>query len=117
MLLYHGTHVDSAKAFEAGNLLDAAAAAREHLDGEPGFYLAAAEADAEFFAARRWEGSVVVFDLSEESLRQLVKAGAERRPIPGGKPPYFEGDEIWVPAEAFALFNQLVEGGEIRVGR
>jgi hypothetical protein len=38
------------------------------------------------------------------------------RPIPGGRPPYFEETELFVPVDLFGLFNELVETGEIVVG-
>ena len=114
--LYHGTDVDSAKDLEADLRLDPALAAERHIDGELGFYLATAEADAEFFAARRGLGRVLVFHLSHHALEELETAGAERQPVPGGRPPYFEGAEIFVPVDLFALFNKLAEEGEIGVG-
>jgi hypothetical protein len=83
--LYHGTHVESAAALEAGATLDAGAAAERHLDGEVGFYLASEFADAEFFAARRSSPSgwrVVAYDITEQAFQDLLARGATFRPIP-----------------------------------
>jgi hypothetical protein len=49
------------------------------------------------------------------ALDRLFAAGAVRGPIPGGRPPYFEGQELFVPATLFPLFNELLKGGEIYV--
>lgn len=116
MLLYHGTDLSSATSLGAGAPLSSAAAASNHIDGESGFYLATEKADAEFFAVRRWIGSVIVYDLKGPALSALERAGAETRPIPGGCPPHFCGSEFFVPQTAFDVFNTLVAQGEIGVG-
>lgn len=116
MLLYHGTDFSSATLLGAGALLDSASAAPNHIDGEPGFYLATDAADAEFFAVRRWIGKVVVYDVTAQALHELERAGTVTRDIPGGRPPYFHGSEVFVPPEAFDVFNALMTDGEISVG-
>jgi hypothetical protein len=115
VLLYHGTHVDFATALEAGSPLDQRIAAANHIDGEPGFYLATAVSDAEFFAARRWLGRIVVYELTDVALDKFAMAGATLRPIPGGRPPYVVGSELFVPSDLFSLFNKLGRDGEIVV--
>jgi hypothetical protein len=92
--------------------LDSAIAADLHIDGDQGFYLADDQGDAEFFALRRWSGTVVVYEFSQHALDRLFAAGAVRDPIPGGRPPYFEGQELFVPVTLFPLFNELLKGGE-----
>lgn len=113
MRLYHGTDVDSAAALLSGDVIGAAMAEAKHIDGEPGFYLATVLGDAEFFAARRWVGRVVVYELSDQAIGSLDNAGAVLRSIPGGRPPYFAGNEYFVPVAAFDLFNDLMARGEI----
>jgi hypothetical protein len=112
---YHGTHTDAADAFEAGGRLDPIVAAGLHIDGEDGFYLADDRGDAEFFALRRWSGRVVAYDVSPYAVDQLLARGARRTPIPGGCPPYFQGNEFFIPVAVFPLFNDLLKSGEINV--
>ena len=71
--------------------------------------------DAEFFAVRRWTGTVIAYEVSQQALDQLVTAGATLDPIPGGGPPYFEGQELFVSTALFSLFNELLKGAEIYV--
>jgi hypothetical protein len=114
--LFHGTSRDSAVSLLRGDSLDPETAAALHIDGESGFYLATHEGDAEFFAARRPEGPVVLtFELSILAMEALKGAGAVQRGVPGGRPPYFTGDELFVPTTAFEAFNELMSKGEIRV--
>jgi hypothetical protein len=82
--LYHGTDIQSVTAFLVGKPLHGAIAAAHHIDGETGFYLATALGDAEFFAARRWEGAVLVFELTDLAEKRLMDAGASLSLIPGG---------------------------------
>jgi hypothetical protein len=110
VFLFHGTHVDFAIAFEVGSPLDVAIAAEHHIDGEPGFYLATDEGDAEFFAARRWLGRVVAFEASDTAMQRLKQDGALSRPIPGGRPPYFTESELFVPVAAFPNLQQACRG-------
>jgi hypothetical protein len=112
---YHGTHTDSAALLGGGSELDPDVAAALHIDGHQGFYLADHRDDAEFFALRRWSGTVVVYELSHHAVDRLLAAGATQGPIPGGCPPYFQGQELFVPAALFPLFNELLKGGEINV--
>jgi hypothetical protein len=112
---YHGTDTDSADAFSAGAMLDAEIAAERHIDGDQGFYLASSEGDAEFFALRRSTGRVIAYEVTASAYEELVAAGATQQDIPGRPPPYFEGQELFVPTALFPLFNRLQERGEIRV--
>ena len=115
MRYYHGTHTDSAVLRRGGSELDPDVAVALHIDGDHGFYLADHQDDAEFFALRRWSGAVVVYELSQHAVDRLLAAGATHEPIPGGRPPYFQGQELFVPAALFPLFNELLKGGEIDV--
>jgi hypothetical protein len=117
VLLFHGTEIDSAAALLQGHVLDAQIALSRHIDGKIGFYLATSKNDAEFFAVRRWEGTVIRFELSDAAVAELATAASVLAPVPGGNPPYFEGEELYVPPEAFGLFNKLRAGGEIVVRR
>jgi hypothetical protein len=112
---YHGTHTDSAALLGGGSELDPDVAAALHIDGDHGFYLADRRDDAEFFDLRRWSGTVVVYELSQYAVDRLLAAGATQGPIPRGCPPYFQGQELFVPAALFPLFNELLKGGEIDV--
>lgn len=116
MLFFHGTSASSAHAILRGDPLDVRIAASLHIDGEPGFYLASEIADAEFFAVRRPEGGVVLtFDIGESAIATLLTAGGVQRSIPGGRPPYFTGDELVIPTSAFGVFNERRAEGEIHV--
>ena len=116
MLFFHGTAVRHAYGLSAGADLSAPAAAADKIDGAPGFFLAVEESDAEFFAARRDPGAVIVVEIEEDALSALKSAGAERRRIPvTGRSPYFAGDELWIPPDAFGTFNELRVKGRIRV--
>jgi hypothetical protein len=113
---YHGTDLPSAARLLGGAILDATAAAALKLDGPPGLFLASELADAEFFAARRGRGAVLVYQMSSAAVGQLQADGADRRPIPrGSKSAVFRGDEFYVPPRAFDLFNRLRASGEIVV--
>lgn len=114
MLLYHGSALSTCKSFLAGAELDLDAAARYHIDGELGFYLATSLEDAKYFALRRSPGGVLVYDLSNTAYELLRAAGSTEAAIPGN-PPYFEGGEFFVAASAFSLFNDLLKDGEINV--
>jgi len=118
VIFYHGTELASAQSLHHDLLLDAAIAADLHIDGADGFYMATRFEDAEFFAARRaivGEPAVVRLESSSAAYGELVAAGAKTQPIPGGRPPYFKGEELFVPAALFEHFNQLVRRGEIVV--
>jgi hypothetical protein len=93
--------------------LDETEAAQRKIDGPPGFFLAQEVDDAAFFAARR-QGTILEITLSPDAYRLLIAAGMVRRPIPGGFLPNFMGDELLIPPEAFATFNQLRSSGEIQ---
>ena len=113
---YHGTDLRSAVRLLNGAPLDAAVAAAAKIDGPPGFFLATVESDADYFAARRSRGGVLRYNLSATAVARLTAAGAVPRPIPmTGDPPYFAGDEFYVPPSAFDLFNRLRASGEIVV--
>jgi hypothetical protein len=115
VLLYHGTDVESAAALLAGQALDANVAETRHLDGDLGFYLASARSDAEFFALRRGRGRILTYELTADTLQELVGGGANYGPIPRGpSSPDFEGDELFVPLFLFPRFNELL-GGAISV--
>jgi hypothetical protein len=93
--------------------LDAAEAAKRKIDGPPGFFLAQEKDDAAFFALRR-QGTILEVRLSANAYRQLETAGMIRQPIPRGLLVAFLGDELVIPPEAFAPFNQLRSAGEIQ---
>jgi hypothetical protein len=49
-------------------------------------------------------------------VRTLKAAGARLRPIPvSGRSPFFAGAELWVPTDAFDVFNGLRGSGGISV--
>jgi hypothetical protein len=112
---YHGTDTDSADALSDGAALEADIAHERHIDGDRGFYLATSEGDAEFFALRRSTGRVIAYEVTATAHDELIAAGARQHDIPGRPPPYFEGQELFVPTALFHLFNRLQERGEIRV--
>jgi hypothetical protein len=110
---YHGTDVASAIRFLNGAGLDTVEAANRKIDGPPGFFLATAHDDAEFFGARRC-GTIIEIDFSERALALLETAGMVRQPIPRGpKSPRFVGEEMVFGPDQFDLFNRLRESGEI----
>jgi RHS repeat-associated protein len=114
--LFHGTDLASAGRLLEGEPLSAARAAETHIEGDPGFYLATHEGDAEFFAARREPGGVIQYGLSPRAVSALQDEGAVFRPIPGGpSSASFAGREFFVPSRAFGPFNSLREAGEIVV--
>lgn len=116
MRLFHGTTLSGAHGFLAGLELDASAASRNKIDGEPGFFLATVESDAEFFAARRGRGAIIVVDVEEVAVETLVAARAQMRPIPVTiRSPLFRGTEMWIPPDVFHQFNQLRLSGSISV--
>lgn len=105
--------------FRAGITLLAEAAAAAKTDGQAGFYLATVRSDAEFFAVRLGHGrsdDVIVVDIEEDALTSLLEAGATLAAfVNTGRPPFFEGDELFVPVAAFELFNHLAVEGRIHV--
>jgi len=116
MHFFHGTAVRYAYSMAAGAALSADVAAGEKIDGPPGFFLATVESDAEFFAARRDPGAVIVVEIEEVALSALESAGARRQPIPvTARSPYFAGDELWIPVQAFGTFDALRARGHIHV--
>jgi hypothetical protein len=52
-ILFHGTSLDAAKSLLTTPHLDLATATGSKIDGPPGFFLAAAAVDAQYFALRR----------------------------------------------------------------
>ena len=101
--------------FRDGAPLDADAARAKHTDGKRGFYMATVKSDAEFFAVRRiGGGNVLSIDIDDDVLQELRRLGAEQRAIPGN-PPYFIGDEVYVPEALFPMFNARMRDGHIRV--
>jgi hypothetical protein len=119
MRFFHGTKTVFAEQFRAGMALSADAAAAAKTAGKAGFYLATEHSDAEYFAVWLGEGTlddVIVVDIEEGALTSLREAGATLAPfVNNGRPPFFEGDELFVPASAFGLYNELVAEGRIRV--
>ena len=106
----------SLRNFLAGASLDADVARAEHTNGTPGFYMATVKNDAEYFAARRLGGgNVLTIDIDDDVLEQLRNLGAEQKAIPGIPPPFFVGDEIYLPEGLFATFNARLKEGHIRV--
>jgi hypothetical protein len=106
----------SVKNFLGGTGLDVDVARAAHINGAPGFYMATVKSDAEFFAARRiGGGSVVIIDIDDDVLGEFHSHGAVRKAIPGIPPPYFTGDEIYLPEGLFATFNARRKEGRIRV--
>lgn len=112
--LFHGTNVEQAQAFLAGQELDGERALQAKINGQSGFFLATDYYDAEYFALRRGRGAVVEYHLSLNAVRELRKAGIMPQPIPAGGM-YFHGQEVRVPLDGFPLFNRLRSGGEITV--
>jgi hypothetical protein len=103
-------------AFLADAELKADAALAAHLNGAPGFYMASAASDAEYFAVRRpGGGNVLTVDIDDEVVDELVLLGATRQSIPGIPPPYFAGDEFYIPLDVFMLFNARIKEGRIHV--
>jgi hypothetical protein len=119
MTFYHGTDLESAGRLLTGRPLDAAVAAARKIDGPAGFFLGTELADCEFFALRRslrGGGAVIAYNIPDGAVAQLVRAGAIRRPVPVSRQsPLFAGDELFVPATAFATFNALLAAGVIMV--
>jgi len=113
---FHGTDIASARNLLAGEGLSTAKAAAGKIDGPAGFYLATDADAATYFALRRGEGAILKFDFSAEAASSLSAKGAVLRPIPaGGMPGGFPGMELFIPPEAFGLFNDLRAGGQIVV--
>lgn len=107
---FHGTDLLSATSLLNGADLDLAEAANGKIDGPPGFFLAAEIADAEFFALRRVQSSVVRFEISYTAMQQLLLSSAIDRPIPRGRnSPFF-----W---ETSFLFQSVHLTTLIRCGR
>jgi hypothetical protein len=107
-----GASVASGLGFLNGMVLEETEARSRKIDGDPGFFLAEIKDDAAFFALRR-QGTIIAIRLSAQAYRQLTTAGMVRRPIPKGFLVTFLGDELWIPPDAFAAFNQLRIAGEI----
>jgi hypothetical protein len=83
-----------------------------------GFYLATIADDAWVFAAFRSADSqvcIIEYELTGAAREQLLSAGATQGRIPGGQPPYFVGEELFVPVVTFDLFNHLLVEREINV--
>lgn len=115
MRLFHGTDARDAYSLVAGAPLSAEAAAASKIDGPPGFFLATVEAVAEFFAARRSLGAVIVVEVEEDAVAALKGAGAVQQRIPvTASSPFFTGDEFVVPVDAFGVYNSLLATGRIR---
>jgi hypothetical protein len=106
----------SLRNFLSGAELDSAVARAEHTNGAPGFYMATVKGDAEYFAVRKLGGgNVLSVDIDDDVLEELRWLGAEQRSIPGIPPPYFAGDEIYLPERLFETFNARLTAGRIRV--
>ncbi len=114
IVLYHGTDVQSALRLLNGEPLSAQVASGNKIDGLPGFYLATDYDDAVFFAARRGEGAVIQFIISNKALGGLNANGAYFQKIPVGG---FRADgyEYLVPPQAFGAFNTFRNGKAIVV--
>ncbi|KOO60056.1 hypothetical protein WH43_00045 [Rheinheimera sp. KL1] len=114
IVLYHGTDVQSALRLLNGEPLSAQVASGNKIDGLPGFYLATDYDDAVFFAARRGEGAVIQFIISNKALGGLNANGAYFQKIPVGG---FRADgyEYLVAPQAFGAFNTFRNGKEIVV--
>jgi hypothetical protein len=118
MRLYHGTDIDAAVRFLAGELLDECPALEFKIDGPLGFFLATEIGDAEFFALRQMRGGAVIlaFEWTDNARNLLENAGAMHRPIPRGpNSPWFAGEEWFIPPTLFELHNKLLQSGKIRV--
>ncbi len=114
-VFFHGSDVNSVLDI-LNNGLNAGKADANYTDGPGGFFLAAKEGDAEFFAVRNGSGAIIRVSMSQDAVSQLEQAGAQIRPIPvGPNSPDFEGDEFSIPSSAFDLFNELRAGGDIDV--
>jgi hypothetical protein len=106
----------SLRNFLGGSGLNADVARAAHINGAPGFYMATVASDAEYFAARRiGGGSVVIVDIDDDVVEELRSLGAVHNEIPGIPPPYFAGDEIYLPEGLFATFNARMREKRIRV--
>lgn len=115
MRLFHGTDARDAYSLVAGAPLSPEAAAASKIDGPPGFFLATVEADAEFFAARRSLGAVIVVEVEEDAVAALKAAGmVQQRITVTDSSPFFTGDEVIVPVGAFAVYNSLLAAERIR---
>jgi len=115
LLFFHGTDVQSADELANEAPLDATIARNRHIDGHLGFYLATEASDAEFFAARRGAKGWLTYRLNQDTLDRLLAVGARLQSIPGRPPPWFQGNELFVPTEAFSEFNRMLTEGAIRV--
>jgi hypothetical protein len=114
--LYHGSDLRSIQALLAGGELDAEIARTHHLNGAPGFYMTTERNDAEYFALRRTVGGIVAIDIDQDAIEQLLRHGASLQPIP--ETPMsasFDGDELYIPARLFDLFNSMRKEGRIHV--
>ena len=106
----------SLRNFVAGAVLDIAMALTQHTNGSPGFYMATVKSDAEYFAIRKiGGGNVLTLEIEAGVLQELRALGAVQRAIPGIPPPYFLGDEIYLPEKLFVTFNTRLNEGGIRV--
>ncbi|ATB41221.1 RHS repeat-associated core domain-containing protein [Cystobacter fuscus] len=112
---FHGTDIDSARRLLRGETLDAAKAMAKKLDGPAGFYLTDSyDAAAYYYAARRSPGGVLEYTLSTEATKSLTAAGAKFGQTPLGNM-HDLGNEFFIPIQAFELFNELRQAGQIVV--
>jgi hypothetical protein len=101
-----------------GMPLSASVALELHVDGPTGFYMAFCEEDAEYFAARRYEGGIVRIEIDDDCLQELISMGALQQVIPTTPmSARFECDELYLPDELFSTFNDMREEGRINVSR
>lgn len=111
--LYYGTAHGAAVDFLNGMPLDISKL--DKIDGEPGFYLASHNVDAEYFAYRRLRGGMLLYILTDTAFAQLKSVGSFFRKIPFGGGFHPAGYELMIPPGAFSTFNGLRDGGLIRV--
>lgn len=115
---YHGTATFSGGPLDAG----ASAANSNQFGSAPGFYLATDPDTAAHFASVAAEqsgnpGVVLQYQISNQALQGLQGAGATIGPVPGGPSRYtsFPGDQLFVPVNAYPVFNGFLSSGGIKL--
>jgi hypothetical protein len=72
-----------------------------------------------YFATGKGAIAVLMYTMKQSALESLLGAGAILGPIPavifGGSPIPIEGLQLFIPPNAFSLFNELVLSGQITV--
>jgi hypothetical protein len=118
LTVFHGTDRATALALVGGAPLAVEAATSKHIDGAIGFYLSDSPASAEFFAQRRASagnpGAVLPFGMTLSAFATLQGAGAVFRPIPQGTGGRLPGNELYIPPNAFPIFEGLRREGQIK---